>query len=72
MTTRPEIINAGRYSGATVDRDMNRKIAAAPIVATVIEKMLSTMLYWKTDKSGIAATRTPFNSIISSTLLSEN
>ena len=34
---------------------MKKKSAAAPIVATVIEKTLSTRLYWKMDKSGIAA-----------------
>jgi hypothetical protein len=34
---------------------MYKNKAAAPIVATVIEKMLSTALYWNTDRSGIAA-----------------
>jgi hypothetical protein len=34
---------------------MNKNRAAAPIVATVIEKMLSTALYCNTDRSGIAA-----------------
>jgi hypothetical protein len=33
---------------------MYKKRAAAPIVATVIEKMLSTALYWKIDRFGIA------------------
>jgi hypothetical protein len=32
---------------------MKKNRAAAPMVATVIEKMLSTMLYWNTVKSGI-------------------
>ncbi len=58
LTTIPEISKAGRYSRSTDDRERNRNNAAAPMVATVIEKMLSVMLYWKTVKSGIAAART--------------
>jgi hypothetical protein len=45
---------------------MYRNRAAAPIVATVIEKMLSTALYWNTDRSGIAAPSKQKPSIIAS------
>ena len=62
----PDTSRAGRYSASTCDRDMYRNRAAAPIVATVIEKMLSTALYWNTDRSGIAAPSKQKPSIIAS------
>jgi hypothetical protein len=48
---------------------MYKNRAAAPIVATVIEKMLSTALYWNTDRSGIAAPNKHKPSIITSPLV---
>jgi len=47
---------------------MNKNRAAAPIVATVIEKMLSTALYWSTERSGIADPNKQKTSIIASPL----
>jgi hypothetical protein len=49
---------------------MYKNRAAAPIVATVIEKMLSTALYWNTDRSGIADPSKQKPSIIASPVLS--
>jgi hypothetical protein len=45
---------------------MNRNRAAAPIVATVNEKMLSTALYWKIDNAGIADPKKKTLSVIAS------